>query len=321
MNRRVALVTLAAGTVGLSPARGQARRPILPLVPRPPRTVSGDATIRGRAGPSDIVITTTSRLAGAIHSVTWNGKEFIDSFDHGRQLQSAVGLDCGDRDFWAEAYNPTEAGSMRDHTGPTSTSQLIGLQAAKNQLNTITRMAYWLAPGEKSDRFPAKNTTPLSNVLLTKQVAIGYKNLAHAIDYRVTFSIPATEPKHTMIQFEAVTGYMPEEFSKFWTYDPTTQKLAALSDGPGEQLLPVVFSTANQLSAMGIWSPEPNANYGRFRFGPQRVTKWNCVFRERDPAGVKTGHYSFQMFVSVGSLKNVTDTINGLAALWRKGTK
>lgn len=26
---------------------------------------------------SEIVITTTSRLAGAIHSLTWNGKEFI----------------------------------------------------------------------------------------------------------------------------------------------------------------------------------------------------------------------------------------------------
>ena len=30
--------------------------------------VSGDAKIRAKAGPSEIVITTTSRLAGAIHS-------------------------------------------------------------------------------------------------------------------------------------------------------------------------------------------------------------------------------------------------------------
>ena len=51
---------------------------------------SGDAVIRAPAGNSEIVITTTSRLAGAIHSLRWNGKEFIDSFDHGRQLQSAA---------------------------------------------------------------------------------------------------------------------------------------------------------------------------------------------------------------------------------------
>ncbi|SVC63015.1 uncharacterized protein METZ01_LOCUS315869, partial [marine metagenome] len=52
--------------------------------------VSGDAQIRAKSGSSEIVITTTSRLAGAIHSLTWNGREFIDSADHGRQLQSAA---------------------------------------------------------------------------------------------------------------------------------------------------------------------------------------------------------------------------------------
>ena len=55
----------------------------------------GNATIRGRAGNSDIAITTASRVAGAIHAVQWNGKEFIDSVDHGRQLQSALNLDGG----------------------------------------------------------------------------------------------------------------------------------------------------------------------------------------------------------------------------------
>ena len=44
--------------------------------------VSGNATIRASVGDSEIVITTTDRLAGAIHSLTWNGKEFIDSHDH-----------------------------------------------------------------------------------------------------------------------------------------------------------------------------------------------------------------------------------------------
>ncbi len=33
----------------------------------------GNAVIRGKAGSSEIVITTTDRLAGAIHSLTWNG--------------------------------------------------------------------------------------------------------------------------------------------------------------------------------------------------------------------------------------------------------
>src|SRR5205085_4632706 len=79
---------------------------------------AGDAVIRGKAGPSDIVITTTARLAGAIHSLRWNGQEFIDSADHGRQLQSAANFDGGGR-FFPETFNPTEAGSRKDGAGPT----------------------------------------------------------------------------------------------------------------------------------------------------------------------------------------------------------
>ena len=66
------------------------------------------AVIRRRAGPSEIVITTTPRVAGAVHSLTWNGKEFIDSFDHGRQMQSASSFDGG------RESQPQERGRHRD---------------------------------------------------------------------------------------------------------------------------------------------------------------------------------------------------------------
>ena len=81
------------------------------------RIPDGDAEIRAPVGESEIVITTTSRLAGAIHSLTWNGKEFIDSFDHGRQLQSASNFDAG-TPITGETFNPTEAGSRDDGAGP-----------------------------------------------------------------------------------------------------------------------------------------------------------------------------------------------------------
>jgi hypothetical protein len=278
----------------------------------------GDAVIRNKAGISDITITTTKRLAGAIHSLTWGGKEFIDSLDHGRQLQSACSFDAGlPGPFWAECYNPTEAGSRRDGAGPRSTSQLLYLKATPDELLTVNRPAFWLTPEEKSSGKPALNRTVLSDHLISKQVKIGVKNLAHAIDYRVTFTIPPGE-RHTLAQFEALTGYMPKEFSKFYTFNPKTGQLEALSDGPGEQDKPVVLSTPDGTYAMGIWSPEPlsrgfeNSRYGRFRFGMEQVVKWNCVFRVKNPEGVKAGNYSYQMYVAVGSLKNVQDTMNGL---------
>jgi len=94
---RVALLLLAAAVGAQTPV------------------VSGDAELTGLIGGKPLVIRTTARLAGAIDSVRWDGVEFIDSHDHGRQLQSAINADV-DGVFHAECYNPTEAGSVVDAT-------------------------------------------------------------------------------------------------------------------------------------------------------------------------------------------------------------
>ncbi len=277
---------------------------------------SGNATIRAAAGPSEIVITTTSRLAGAIHSLTWNGREFINSADHGRQLQSASNLNCG-TPITGETFNPTEAGSRPDGAGGQSTSRLLHWRVGKDSLQTLSQMAFWLAPGEKSGPNPAKNTTLLSDHLLTKRVHIGYRNLSHVISYDVTFSLPMGE-RHTQAVFEALTGYMPPVFSEFKQLNLKTGKLEPLSDGPGEAPLPVVFSVPGGSHAMGVYAPPqpaPNTtgpSYGRFRFSEARVVKWNCVFRVTDQNGIAPGERGFRMFVVVGDVNTVRDSMLAL---------
>ena len=278
---------------------------------------TGDATIRAAAGGSEIVITTTSRLAGAIHSVTWNGKEFIDSTDHGRQLQSAANFDLR-TPFVAEAFNQTEAGSRIDGAGPASTSRLLHLAARGNELRTTSRMAFWLRPGEETNGVPARNTRSLSNHRLTKRVTIGFRDLPHVIEYRVEFAVPAGE-SHTYAQFEAVTGYMPAEFSRFLKYNVKSRRFEPLSDGPGEQSWPVVLSTRSGSHAMGVFSPDQpspgyrSAGYGRWRFRQARVTKWNCVFRLRNATdGIAAGSYPFRCFVLIGDLNTVRNDMEKL---------
>lgn len=284
---------------------------------------SGDAVIRKAAGSSEIVITTTRRLAGAIHSLTWNGKEFIDSADHGRQLQSACNFDLG-TPITAETFNPTEAGSRRDGAGNLSSSRLLHLRFAGNQLQSTTQMAFWLVPGEKSDSNPAKNETTLSDHLLTKRVTIGFRDLPQVIVYDVTFSMPLGE-HHTHAVFEAVTGYMPAEFEKFWQYDAASSKLEELSDGPGEIGKPVVLATTDGQHAMGVYSPDqpsPNWNhvgYGRFRFVGPKVVKWNCVFRVTNDRGIPACEYSFRNFVIVGDLATVRTSLARLHEIFPKG--
>ena len=281
-----------------------------------PAPQSGDAAIRGPAGKSEIVITTTTRCAGAIHSLTWGGKEFIDSHDHGRQLQSAANFDLG-TPILNETFNPTEAGSARDGTGAKSSSVLLSLKAEGSALETVTRMAFWLAPGERSGGQLAKNTTVLSEHLLTKRVRIGWKNLPHVISYDVSFKLPAGE-RHTHAVFEALTGYMPPDFARFLQFNPDGGEVEPLTDGPGEIPRPVVFATADGSHAMAIFAPPQSAphvtgpTFGRFRFHEEKVVKWNCVFRVRDAAGIAPGEYPFRMFVIVGDLATITDSLRAL---------
>ena len=273
----------------------------------------GISTVAGPpAGPTPIVIRTTPQSAGAIQSLTWGGKEFLDAGDHGRLLQSASAFDAGDpRPFISECFNPTEAGSASDGNRPMTSSRLLYLKAAGIELLTVSRPAFWLRPGEQSGGKPAINREVVSDHLFSKHVRVGMHQNPHALDYRVTFTVPPGE-RHAFGQFEAVTGYMPAEFGRFWQLLPAGQ-LAPLSDGPGEQPFPVVFSTGDGSHAMGVWAP-PHAGadgpgYGRFRFPQVNVVKWNCVFRVRLPGGLPTGDQRFRMVVAVGSLENVRVTL------------
>ena len=288
------------------------------LAQKPP--VRANVVIRAPAGPSEIVIRTTSRLAGAIDSLTWNGRQFIDSADHGRQLQSAANFDAGSA-IKNETFNPTEAGSRRDGAGPRSTSKLLTMNATKNRLESTSQMAFWLAPGQKSGSHPAKNRQVLSNHLLTKRVEIGYRDMPQVIRYQVTFQVPAKE-HHQVAVFEAVTGYLPEEFSHFWKFNPVSTQLERLSDGPGEQPFPVALATPDGQFAMGCFTPEKerphltSIGYGRFRFPAAKVVKWNCVFRLRNrQTGIPSGKHSFEMFVLVGDLKTVQQGFRKLQKL------
>ncbi len=271
---------------------------------------SGDVVIRSLQDGGGITIRTTSRLAGAIHSLKWNGKEFIDSHDHGRQLQSAINLDVGDS-MRPETFNPTEAGSRNDGAGPTSTSRLLHLSTTPNSLKTRTQMAFWLAPDQSSGGHPARNKVLLSEHILEKEVILGYKKMSQVVVYDVTFHLPPNE-KHRYAQFESLTGYMPPEFAKFWALNPADGKLILLSDGPGEQRHPVILATPSGSHAMGCVTPNVSRSkgwsgpgYGRFRFKAEKVVKWNTVFRLRNPKRIQPGAYSFRTFVVVGDLKSV----------------
>jgi hypothetical protein len=268
---------------------------------------------------SPFSITMESRSGSAISSLRWRDKEFINSFDHGRELQSAVSFNG-----WGECFNPTEAGSARDGTGDTTTSVLNRLNVTGKFVISASRMAFWLAPGTTSPGCPpgilAINPASVSDVVLAKTVRIAAAGVPNAIDHSVTFRVPRA---YKSAVFAALTAYMPPEFNRFWTFDPASAMLTPLSAGPGEQGLPVILSTSDGNYAFGVYSADlpqkkwPRVGYGRWDFtymkAPGSATvKWNCVFRESD---LIAGDYKYKCTSVFGTLSDVEA---GIAALYRK---
>ncbi|MDN5942587.1 MAG: hypothetical protein L0H94_11945 [Nitrospira sp.] len=288
----------------------------------PAFTHAADIVIQEAVFGSPLVIKASPEVfGGAIYSLRWRGFQFINSTDHGRELQSASSFDG-----FGECYNPTEAGSKADGDKPTSSSQVLSVSSTANSLHTRAKMAFWLLPGEDYEKTcgsrtgitTAQNTTVTSEHILEKNVTIGFNGMKNVIEYQITFHIPENRTSAT---FEALTGYMPAQFSRFLTYNPANGQASALkflSYGPGEQSYPVILSNESGTRAMGVYAPDhlPTnpIGYGRFQFpniSGSDPNKWNCVFRKKD---IVPGAYQYSCFVVIGNVNQVIKGIHSLQA-------
>ncbi len=273
----------------------------------PAQAADGNQTISVSMFGSTLVLQTSDRMAGAISALNWKGQAFIDSKDHGRELQSDVFFDND-----GVCYNPTEAGSRTDGAGHRSSSRLLALRVQGNQLWSTTQMAFWLQPGQSAapqvcgnhpDLHRAVNKAILSKVVLRKHVTVGLPDFPNVIRESITFDVPAPYKNGT---FEVLTGYMPKAFSQAFYVHPREMRAVPADGRQGEQPYPVIRSTPDHQYAMGIYSPGlpqsdwPHAGYGSFEFPD--VTKWNCVYRY---APVSARPYHFVAYVVLGNLQQV----------------
>ncbi len=285
-----------------------------PVVVTPP---NGDATINAYG----ISIGTTQRAAGAIESLMWGGKEFINKPDHGRQFQFAFSFDEN-----GECYNPTEAGNIPDGLGPTSSSRLRSIKTTSNSIETETDPAFWVPPGGsslycKNGFGHALNTSIVSDYKTRKKVTIGYQNIPNVIEYLTTITIPR---QHSKIIAQAPTVYLTGEFPRVYGYDVVNRVTVPLTSygGPDRQPMPLILSTVDGRYALGVFCPElpDNANkgYGLISVpgpgGPNDDATNNpyCSFTTDNPGS----SVSYRGYVIVGSLEQVKQTYNQLVPLF-----
>ncbi|MEY4065138.1 MAG: hypothetical protein RIR26_1346 [Pseudomonadota bacterium] len=270
---------------------------------------------------NDIIrIGTTNNMAGAISSLIWKGKEFINTYDHGREYQAAVVTNIGEH--CGECYNPTEAGGRNDGSpNKPSSSKLLGLKAEGRIFESTSLMAFWMNPGElhaSDDPRPAINKTILSDYKLSKRVEIGYAGINNAIEFLTSVEVPEDIRS---IQVEAPTAYLNAEFKKIYTFDPLTGSLIQISNTYQEPAgaKAIVISTEDGKYAMGAWAQTPTdgsvLTYGSGFFdGSQKdfpTSKWTIVFRR---GAAKAGTYNLRSYQFVGSRDEVTSAMKQVAS-------
>jgi alpha-tubulin suppressor-like RCC1 family protein len=240
--------------------------------------VSGDATITAPVFGLPLTVTTSSQYAGAISSLKWNGKEFVDDWDHGRQFQSNA-------QFFNryECYNPYEAGSKIDAQFPTTSSRLLALTASGNTLESTTQMAWYVAPdeaktgvgahcGDPNQWLPAPAYTAiLSDYEVHKKVTIGFAGIENVIEHWSDVYIPE-QVKAGLIQ---ITEVMPYEFSNVWSYDVVSKSYRNIRAPSGEDDQVKVMTNADGSYAMAFYSPELLQPYGN---GTGMGYRWGLVF-------------------------------------------
>lgn len=301
------------------------------------RWVARNAT-NSPQGADLLTVSGSSRVAGAIDSVFWKNMEFINAYDHGREVQPAVFVNGQ-----GMCNNPTLAGGDYDGVGNPTHSVLEGAWSNGRTFAAQVLPAYWTAPGQYggsalcplAPNYSAVNTTYASNYRMNTQTQVGYK---YPDVIRLDTSVVIPENVSSLM-IEASTGYLTGEMTYFYAYDLAanyaggSKTMVSLSTFNGEQNKPLVVSDSSGNKAMGVWSPglpQPglpsplnNYGYGVGRFPdasrPANATmKWNVVYRYG--ATNKGTSFSYTTYMVVGTKANVAARMDQIYRDWKAGT-
>ncbi len=156
---------------------------------------------------------------GALWQWYWQGVQFVNVFDYGREIQSAFLFD-------GTASNPTEAGDQ--FTGPAlvpGTRHGSPVLMAENSGTTqITRAIplEWYPGGHGGG---PNHPVIWSDIVLGKDIDLNFDDLGPVARYATHISLPASIHG----QLELPTPYLRAMFTRFWTYNAETKQLTEVT--------------------------------------------------------------------------------------------
>jgi hypothetical protein len=273
----------------------------------------------------EVKLTANLVAGGAISELTWKGKQFINNFDFGRQIQTAINLSRE-----AEAINPTEAGDLYGFPGTTGVAWAHGSPQLSSSVSGTTLKTQCHPLQWKPQNWGGGLGNPVMwQGTFGKRVDLDFGGSPHVIRWITTVNFPSAEP---FVNMEVVTAYLNSEFTRFYALNAVTGALAEMTDlvpngsctDPQQdtRLRPpaggVILATDDGAYALGVYHKGENTSFGLCKFlgygGSGQygfsTTKWNLLWRP--PKGVQPGPCSITSYLLVGTLNQVVAEAKGL---------
>lgn len=283
---------------------------------------------------SSISIGINLAAGGAVFELNWGGKQFINTYDYGRELQIAVFFDSDGNS------NPTEAGDEKAHSdqsngywhGSPLISYTLVNTSPEQYLTTMTYPLQWNPENFGGDaNHPVRWTGTVS-----KRVDMDVNGWSNVIRWTTGVTTPPSI-SYNYYFAEIPTAYLNSEFTNFYVYDATVQtpQLEQLnvtdSEYPGDTtpdgtcissgLEPalgpdaggVILSTADGNHALGMYRRKPNYNdfFVCNLLSVHGVSKIS-VLEIPQTTGLPAGSYNYTSYLIVGTRDNVANRMQDL---------
>lgn len=273
-------------------------------------------------------ITMKSNLVagGSIWSWVWNGIEFVDHYDYGREIQNDIDWTSG-----GVLHIPTMAGSTYSTDAVAGNRQGSPIYSASNSGSTQSTRAIPLEWNPNT--FGGNSVHPViySDMLLGKDVTLNYNNMGSVAKYDTVLSLASSV---SLANLSTPIGYVPKYdgrgpdaaniFDKYYTYDAKFDTLSPASPvgcgtsgfiwTPSSGHGGVIIANGAEDAAIGVAAKTTAASgkVGGFQLtnciSGQNVSSWSAF----------TGHITQPSGTSTVTTFVVTETLNNVKAKMRQ---
>jgi hypothetical protein len=271
---------------------------------------------------------------GAIWRWTWNGVQFINHNDYGREIQDAFYFGMG-------PTNPDEAGDLMTNNA-LDQSVKHGSPVVQFQNQGTTQVTRAIPLEWNPTLFGGDQDHPViwDTLVLGKDVELNFNNLGPVAKYTSHLVLPGS----TMGTFAMPAGYLNSNFNRYWTYDAQTKALNEVTGAMPDACTAgnsfggyafqasfggIIMSNSSMDYAMGVYGVNL-ANGGSVSYwamwkffcandGPAEsafdTTAWSAVYGQGNDLLFPKGESTYNVYIITETLQNVTARMDDLIVM------